>query len=148
MPLLGSNTTKCFHASATGHEAQSAICPGLTMRCLPKDGPHSPPQAVQTCKVLWPYTTFSSHDAHIILMTAKLGQRLRSVCLRMVLQNLWSTKGLEKVWGVTRTPPTKNHHCHLASLVWTRFCHIILQPLRRPLGGAEDPLISEKQDCY
>lgn len=55
MPLLGSNTTKCFNASATGHEAQSAISPGLAMGCLPKDGPHPPPQAMQTCKVLQPH---------------------------------------------------------------------------------------------
>ncbi|XP_012868985.1 PREDICTED: epididymal secretory protein E1 [Dipodomys ordii] len=30
MPLLGSDTTKCFNASATGHEAQPTTCPGLT----------------------------------------------------------------------------------------------------------------------
>lgn len=54
MPLLGSNTTKCFNASATDHEAQPAICPGLAKGCLPKDGP-PPPRAVQTHKVLRPH---------------------------------------------------------------------------------------------
>lgn len=56
MPLLGSNTTKCFNASATGHEALSAICPGLAAGHLPMGGPQAAPQAVQPCKVLQPHT--------------------------------------------------------------------------------------------
>lgn len=114
MPLLGSNTTKCFNASATGHEAQSAICPGLAMGCWSKDGPQPAPQAVQTCKALWPHAAHTPSLDMIHVSSWCLYTWIRGhICPGMALQNLSSEKG----WGREQERSLESDRHHSASLI-------------------------------
>lgn len=118
MPLLGSNTTNCFNASATGHEAQSAICPGLAVGCLPKDGRQPALQAVQTCQALrlTLHAPLSSHDPQIILMIPHLGQRLH---VPRAGPSASTEQKREELEGATPLPPLKNHHITATKPIWS-----------------------------
>lgn len=145
MPLLGSNTTKCFHASATGHEDESATCPGLARECSPKDGPHPPAQAVRTCKVVRPHIadTLPSHDPHNILMIPQLGQRLHlprygsSVSLEQ--KRIGGSLGSDSKASSQEPSPQP---ISLGQIL----PHVRPVAVLRPQAGPEDLLISEEQD--
>lgn len=113
-PSLGSTTTKCFNASATGREAQFAICPGLAMGCVPKDGPHPPLNPSSCAHMRGPSASHYRHPfpaTMIILMVPKLSQRLHlpwdgpseSMEQKRIGGSLWSDSSASS---------PKNHHCY------------------------------------